>query len=166
MPVIGETTGLEASWSHMIAKATTESASLSTDLNAYLQNLNILQNAASIIRVFSECSESTGSYVQLRPEFEFFPVLPGSNGQVIPLYHFVEVLDELLDYDLVVQELPNLSYSQVGGAISFLRKLSQTNPQNIDLDRIEDEELSSPTAVAELRSALADKETSRVLNRD
>lgn len=150
----------------VIAEANTEWPSLTAELGLYLQNLNILQNAASIVRVFSQCSEETGYHVQIRPDHGFFPVLAGDDGQVIPLYHFVEVLDEVVDYDLVVGELPSLSYSQVAGAISFLRKLSQTNPKNIHLDRLEDDELSSPAFITELRSALADEETSRVLNRD
>jgi hypothetical protein len=165
MPLIGEKTGRELG-SNVIAKANTGTVASSATLEQYLQDLNILQNAASIVRVFSYCSETTGGYVQLRPDCGYFPVLAGADNQMVPLYQFVEALDEVLDYDLLAEELPNLSYSQIGGAISFLRKLSQTNPKNIDLDRSEDlDMLSDPVFMAELKEALADEETSRVLNR-
>jgi hypothetical protein len=56
---------------------------------------------------------------------------------------------------------------QIDGAISFLRKVAQYNPHEIDFDAMEDEEIrSDPAFLDELRRALADKETSRVLNRD
>lgn len=97
----------------------------------------------------------------------YIPMLIGSDNEAVPLYHFVEVMDEIVDYDLVRQELPTLSYAQIGGAISFLRKVSQINPQGADLDILEDMELSEdPAFLDELREALADEETSRVFNRD
>jgi len=125
-----------------------------------------MQSAAQFVHLFSLCSEATGGYIRLKPEHRFFPVLIGDGNTVIPLYEFVEVLDEVLDYDLLLKELPSLSYSHVGGALAFLRRLAQTNPANIDLDQIEDDEmLSSPAFLEELRTALADKETSLVLHR-
>lgn len=103
----------------------------------------------------------------MRPAFHYIPVIIGDGGRAVPLYQFVEVLDEIVDYDSVIAELPHLSYAQVGGAISFLRKIAQFNPRNIDIDYIEDQQLSEdPVFVEELRKALADKETSRVLSRD
>lgn len=93
--------------------------------------------------------------------------LIGADNRTLPLYHFVEVLDELVDYDSVIGELPYLSHAQVSGAISFLRKLAQVNPNNLDPDAFEDEGITGdPVFMDELRKALADKETSRVLSRD
>ncbi len=141
--------------------------SLATNLDEYLKELNAIQNAAQIVRVFSYCSDATGDYVQMRPEYQYIPILIGADNRTTPLYHFVEVLDELVDYDLVVSELPHLSYAQVSGALSFLRRLAQVNPRNIDPDLFDDEEIAEdPVFMDELRKALADKETSRVLNRD
>ena len=140
---------------------------LIADLDDYLKSLNVIQNAAQIVRVFSHCSDATGGYVQMRLEYQFVPILIGDDNNPVPLYHFVEVLDEVIDYDSVREELPNLSYAQIGGAISFLRKISQVNARGVDFDLLEDRELSKDSAfLDELRKALADEETSRVLNRD
>jgi hypothetical protein len=131
------------------------------------QDLLSVQNAAVGISLFSQCNDATGGYVTLDAKFQFIPVLIGADKAVVPLYEFVEVVDGLLDYGAVLQELPALSYPQISGAISFLRKLAQTNPHNVDIDALEDIGLlSSESFLADIRSALADKEISRVLNRD
>ena len=150
-----------------VSKDNTGTSSLTADLELYLKHLYSAQNAAHLVRVFSCCSDATGGYVQLRSQNEYIPVLIGANDQSVPLYHFVEVLDEVLDYDSIIKEIPFLSYSQIGGAISFLRGISQINPKGIDLDALEDQQLSEDSLfLDELRKALADKETARVLNRD
>lgn len=138
-----------------------------TDLDNYLNSLHAIQSAAQVIRIFSHCSYAIGGYVQMRPEYQFIPVLVDLDSNPVPLYRFLEVLDEVIDYDLVREELPNLSYAQIGGAISFLRKISQINPKGIDFDLLEDLELSTNSDfLNEIRKALADEETSRVLARD
>ncbi|MGZ8842598.1 MAG: hypothetical protein ACXW18_02980 [Pyrinomonadaceae bacterium] len=132
-----------------------------------MRSVNTAQQTAHVLVAFSTFSEATGGYVQLRPEYQYVPVLIGDDGEAVPLYHFVEVLDGLVAYDQIRQELPTLSYVQIDGALSFLRRVAQYNPREIDFDALEDEEIrSNPAFLNELRRALADKETSRVLNRD
>jgi chitinase len=158
-----ETTSGAISRQVISSENTAGNSSLTADLERYLKQLTAVQDAAHIVRLFSRCSDSTGGFVTMRPEHYYIPEL----GSSIPLYHFIEVLDEVLDYASVIEELPNLSYAQVGGAISFLRKMAQCNPCNIDIDKIEDEQLSEdPLFLEELRKALADEETSRVLTSD
>ena len=141
--------------------------SLTDDLKRILQSVNAAQQTAHVLFALSQFSEAAGGHVQLRPEYEYVPVLIGDDGVAVPLYHFVEVLDGLVGYDQIKQELPTLSYVQIDGAISFLRKVAQYNPRYIDFDLLEDQEIrSDPAFLNELRRALGDKETSRVLNRD
>jgi hypothetical protein len=120
---------------------------------------------ASVLDTFNEWSRSTGGYVKLQPEHGFVPVLIGNDGVPVALFELVEVLDEIIDYDKLKSEFPNLSYSQINGGILFLRKVAQVNAYDIDWDEIEDEMLEQEYGfLDELRNALADQETSRVLN--
>ena len=164
MPRISDTTERPRQLG-LITRENTGSSLRPADVDRALHQLSALQSATHILHIFSRCAEATGGYVQLRPEHRFFPVLIGKENAVTPLYEFVEMLDEVLDYDLVLKELPTLSYSHIGGAIAFLRRLAQSNPTNIDIDELEDKALSSPAFIEDLRTALADKETSRVLDR-
>lgn len=144
----------------------TGTVSLTDDLNRILRSVGAAQQNAHVLLTFSKLSEATGGHVQLRPEYQYVPVLIGDDGEAVPLYDLVEVLDGLVGYDQIKQELPTLTYEQIDGAISFLRKVAQYNPVEIDFDELEDEETRSPAFLDELRRALADKETSRVLARD
>jgi len=143
------------------------STSLSREVDEWLSRLADAQASAQVVRVLSHCSDITGGYVRMLPEFYCIPVLIGADNQAVPLYEFVEVLEGAIDYDSVIAELPNLTHPQINGALSFLRKLSQFNPRNIDIDSLEDEHIGRDTElIEELRRAVADKETSRVLASD
>lgn len=151
----------------LVVQLGTGGTSLTSDLKRILHSVDAAQQAAHVLLAFSQFSEATGGHVQLRPEYQYVPVLIGDDGEAVPLYHFVEILDGLVGYNQVMQALPTLSYAQIDGALSFLRKVAQYNPRDIDFDALEDEEMrSNPAFLNELRRALADKETSRVLNRD
>lgn len=164
---IHDTTADLANNRQFVFRENTGVGSLTANLDQYLHSLTVAQHAAHMVLVFSHCSDATGGYAQMRPEYHYIPVMMGTDGRMVSLYHFVEVLDEVIDYDLVIAELPHLSYAQVGGAISFLRKIVQLNPRDIDIDALEDAEtIEDPLFMDELKKALADKETSRVLNRD
>lgn len=141
--------------------------SLTTALGNYLSYLSAAQNAAQVVRVFSQYSDATGSFVKMLRDYHYVPVIMGVDNKPVPVYQFIEVLDGVLDYDSVVEELPNLNFSLISGTISFLRKLAQYNPANIDIDRLEDEQLSDDHEfLKQLRTAIADEETSRVLASD
>ena len=164
MPTL-ETTEQRPS-SILIGQANTSGGSITPEIERQIQLLFKMQSAAFTLSLLSRCSDATGGYVQFKPEHQFFPVLIGHGDVVTPLFEFAEVLDEVLDYDLILKELPSLSYSHIGGALAFLRKLALTNPQNIDLDEIEDIALASNSELLQqLRDAFADKESARVLNR-
>jgi len=118
-----------------------------------------------IVEFLNKASESTGNYVQVRPDMSYCPVLIGRDGSTVFLYEFVEVLDGVVDYDKIIQELPSLSYAQIHGAISFLRKMAQFNLAGKDIDELEDEFLAQDeTFIEGLKRALADQEITRVLN--
>lgn len=145
----------------------TDITSLSGDIDRHLRHLNLIQNASAVLRLFSRCSDETGGYIKLRPEYHFIPAIVGSQRTAVPLYEVVEAIEGAVDYRAVINELPELTWAQVAGALSFLRRLVQTNPQNIDIDMLEDEAVTSdPAFLDELRTALADQEVTRVLNRD
>jgi hypothetical protein len=138
---------------------------LTSFIEQYLYDSANTRQAAQAVYLFSKCSDATGGYVQLRPEYKYIPVLVGNDGQPVPLFHVVEVLDEFTDYSQIHNEMPTLSYAQINGAVAFLRKLAQQNPHDIDIDKIEDEVLAHDEVfLEELRSAFADSETTRVLN--
>jgi len=78
------------------------------------------QLVPGVLDLFVKASETTGSHVELSPEFYFCPTLKDNLGRVVPLYEFVEILDELIDYEDIKKELPTFSFAQINGAISFL----------------------------------------------
>lgn len=124
--------------------------------------LSPLQNIALLLY---RASKSTGNYVKLLPKYHFCPALISDDQSVLGLYQFVEVLDEITDYDKIKTELPSLSYAQINGALMFLRKIAQFNIDDADMDDLEDEYIAKdPEFIGELRQALADQETTRVLD--
>src|SRR6266487_2658348 len=160
MPVRSEGTGSLDDL--LVLRGDTAAAPSDTTLtiDRFLRESAHARQSAQMIYFLSRCSDATGGFVQLNPEYQYVPILMGDDGVPIPLYHCVEVLDEFVEYDQVKKELPTLSYSQINGAISFLRKVVQYNPSNIDFDLIEDQKISTdPIYLNELRRALADEET-------
>lgn len=126
-----------------------------------LSNLKVV----SILETFNEWNEATGGHVRLLPELQFCPVLIGDDGNPIPLYELVEVIDGVVDYSEIQAEFPNISFAQIDGAISFLRKIAQFNILGVDFDDLEDEMLAEDEGLLEeLRNALANQEIPRVLD--
>jgi hypothetical protein len=115
------------------------------------------------LELYHHASKESGGKVILDSHHSFLPVLTGTDGRVIPLYKFVEVIDEITDYDQIKQELPTLSFGQIASGISFLRKLVQFNAKNIDIDAFEDHfQETDPDFQASLRASLEDQEDLRV----
>lgn len=122
------------------------------------QNLTVIAGMSSelinktiLFRKFMECSIATGGYVHILPQMSYMPVLIGSDDQPVYLYQLVEMLEGFLDFDTLLAEFPTLNFSQVIGAISFLRKVSQMNAREIDVDELEDH--LDTDFVGELRQA-------------
>lgn len=125
------------------------------------------QLVPNVLDLLVKASEITGSYVELSPEFYFCPVLKDNTGRVVPLYEFVEILDELIDYEDIKKELPTFSFAQINGAVAFLRKIAQFNSADIDIDAVMDEDLvQDQVFLDELRQGLTDQESNYVLNLD
>ncbi len=119
----------------------------------------------SVLEMFSEWNEASGGYVKLLPELRFCPVLVGDDDKPVPLYELIEVIDGVVDYNEIQDEFPGLSFAQIDGAISFLRKIAQFNILGVDFDDLEDEMLAEDEGLLEeLRNALANQEISRVLD--
>ncbi len=139
-----------------------------------LQNLALYREASitsfektALLTTLIECSISAGGYVQLLPEMNYLPALIDSNQNPVFLYEIVEVIDEFIDYDLIQEEYPALTYSQIQGAISFLRKVSQINARDIDIDELEDSiDADNPELLESLRMALNDTEVACVFSND
>lgn len=129
-----------------------------------LNNWHIIQSIG-VVEMLTRVSESTGGYIKLVREYAYFPVLIGSDNKPVPLFKFVEVIDEKIDYDEIREAFPNLSYSQIDGALSFLKKVSQFNSGGIDIDDIEDErDAEDADLLRDLNDGLSNKEIARVLH--
>ena len=113
---------------------------------------------ATMFSILREFSVTTGGFVQLSREYDFLPALIGNDNQPVFLYQLIEAIDEFIDYDSLQKEYPTLTYSQIAGAVSFLRKVAQINSQNIDIDELEDEILAEdPMFLDELRKAFENR---------
>ncbi|MBU3980952.1 MAG: hypothetical protein KJ550_08155 [Proteobacteria bacterium] len=135
---------------------------LATEANG--KNIQI-QEKVILAKYLYEANSYIGNQIILSKEYGFCPGLIDGAKNFIPLFSLIEVVDELIDYDRIIQELPGISYSQINGAISFLRKVAQFNIKNIDIDDTLDDELAANDSfLSELRKAFADKEDTRVLN--
>ena len=77
------------------------------------------------IELFEKASKETGGYVKLIEEADFRPMIIGDDSQYIPLTELLDYIDVKLDYKAAQENFPNLSYSQIDGALSFLRRLVQ-----------------------------------------
>lgn len=116
-------------------------------------SIDVLQRT-SILRSLEEISQLTGGYVRLTPELSYIPALFGNDDKPVFLYHLVEGIDEFLDFNALLAEYPTLNYSQVVGAIKFLRKVSQMNARRIDIDDEEGKfDFDDDAFLRELRTA-------------
>lgn len=132
-------------------------------LRDILRHLNVPSKVAANLELYHRASEDSGSKVIMDQRHGYLPILIGNDGDIIPLYRFVEVIDEITDYEQIEREFPNLSYGQIASAIGFLRKLVQFNTRNIDIDALEDELLAEdPDFQAAIRASLEDQEDLRV----
>jgi hypothetical protein len=101
----------------------------------------------------------------MESETKFLPYLRGSDGEPVYLYNLVEVIEEVVDFDEVLAELPTLTFSQVAAAVSFLRKVAQINSTGADIDSVEDQaDASNPELIEALRNALNEEEGTRVFS--
>ena len=142
-------------------------ATVQTPISLLSSHVNEMRSLIGVIEIFSEISKATGEDVILRQVYDYFPVLVGNDKKPIPLFEFVEILDETIDYEIIKEELPTLSYTQIYNAISFLRKISSVNIRGIDIDEAEelfDEE--DEKLISELKKGFEDKEIKRVLYQD
>lgn len=129
--------------------------------------MSLYQHVANIVTLFNQASNDTGGYVRLAVEYSFCPVLIGNDNTPVPLYELIEVIDESIDYEQLLEDFPNLSYSQIDGAISFLRKIAQFNAKGVNIDDIIDETiLSDRNFVSVLSNSYPSKENNCVLNFD
>ena len=164
--LIQETTALQNQnlWRGLESQRTD---SISGDFAALLGKFHEFQSRVEMVQTLIHLSKSTGSYVQLLETYGFFPVLIGEDKRPVFLFNFMQVLDEQIDYDKVKEELPNLSYAQIDGAVSFLKKVTQLNILGIDINDIENEyELEDAELLDQLKQGLANQEIARVLYND
>lgn len=125
--------------------------------------LNVPPKDAANLELYHRASEESGGKVIMDRQYGYLPALKGNDGALIPLYTFVEVIDEITDYDRMKHEFPNLTFGQIASAIGFLRKLAQFNTQNIAIDELEDSLLENdPVFQAAIRASLDDQEDLRV----
>jgi len=134
-------------------------------LEALDQTTDELSRRLHVLRALEGISKLTGNHVQIVPDFSFMPALIGSDNRPIFLYQIVEAIDEYININGIRGDFPTLNHSQIVGSISFLRRVSQLNSKNLDIDDLEDELLNNdPEFLAALTQAYNDKETVRVLS--
>jgi len=134
------------------------------DLYAFREQLREWSHLTDQVELFAQAREASGNAVVLAPHYSFLPILIGRDQQPIALYRFVEVLDDVVDFDQIQEAFPTLSFGQISGALAFLRKLVQFNTRGVDIDRLEDEAFEgSPEFQAQMKRAVADQEITRVL---
>lgn len=164
---IGETAVLEMDGALSNPDAVVSKAALSIEPNIPSLIGNILRSAMNIVVVgwLTNASRSTGGYVKFLDDHADLPVLLGNDGNPVALFEFIEAIDGAVDYESLREELPTLSYAQINGAISFLRKVAQFNTEGVDIDELEDQEAADDSdLIEELKKAIANQETSRVLD--
>lgn len=161
-----ENTGILTGKAFVVTKDTAPSSDFTIVIDKFLKENAHVQRSAHLVQYLSRCSDATGGYVTFSPQHYYLPMVIGQN-QELPLYSFIETLDEVVDYDAMKEHLPFLSYAQMSGALSFLRRVAQFNVGNIDIDQAEDAAMAEdPGLLDEIRKSLADSETSRVLSFD
>jgi membrane protease subunit (stomatin/prohibitin family) len=145
-----------------IRSSTGSLASDFQDLTVIAEMSSEIINKTVLFRKFMECSLATGGYVHVLPQMGYMPILIGNDDQPVYLYQLIEMFEGFLDYDALLAEFPTLNFSQISGAISFLRKIAQVNSRQIDVDELEDQ--LDADFVGELRQAFGERgNTARVL---
>ena len=152
--------------SHQIQMAAGSTASkLGSHISTFMETTAHYRALMTVLDTFNEWSVDTGGHVQLLQEFSFCPVLMGSDSLPVFLYEFIEIIDETVDYDRIREELPTITSAQIDGAISFIRRLTQFNMKNVDIDGLIDQELTqSNNLLIGLTEGLGDQENNLVLN--
>ncbi len=118
----------------------------------------------AITPLFTTATNYTGGYVKVRPELKSLPFLERKGRSHVYMYHFVDVINGLIDYDEVIDEYPGLSYSQINGAFGFIRRLLQFNTAMVDVDAVENEFCSQDQElIADLRRGFGNGEPNHVL---
>lgn len=149
------------------ANTATVGYDLTKALGQYRMHTACELGLAGVVEFYDVSSVSCGGYAMILPQYSFCPALIGSDDQPVFLFEFVEVIDGLLDYDRIKEEIPNISYAQIDGAISFIRKLLQFNSKSLDIDDLR-EEMSSRNELflGRLRNSLTTSEPASVLDLD
>ncbi|MFH0984295.1 MAG: hypothetical protein V1882_02040, partial [Candidatus Omnitrophota bacterium] len=120
-----------------------------------------------VIEFYNFSSLSSSERVMILPEYSFCPTLIGSDNQPVFLCDMLEVIDELLDYDKIKAEIPTISYAQIDGAISFIRKLLHFNSKSLDIDDLREEmTCQNELFLRRLRNSLTSPEPASVLDLD
>lgn len=104
----------------------------------YSSSLDEINKVFKAIEVFQDISQKSEGEIKLLEKYGFFPVLIGKDQEPFPLYSFIEVLDGLIEYNEILDEIPSITLTQVQNTMTFLRKLTSINIFNADLDELED----------------------------
>ena len=113
--------------------------------------------------LYTKASAETGHFVRQLPNG--LPFVNAKNGDKVLLYHIVEEMEEVINYDELKARLPMLSYGQIAGTIAFLRKLCQFNSQGLNIDDFDDRTIEDDKAFQlALSNSKTDGGSIRVLN--
>ncbi|MBI3968716.1 MAG: hypothetical protein HY329_24030 [Chloroflexi bacterium] len=137
---VATNTNIETAWVQAVSADTTRD--VTPELWAGLrQRGQIMASVSAAMEVFSQASGASHNVVRLLPDYSYLPVLLGSDNRPVLLYQVVEAIDGTLDYSAIQADFPTLSFSQIAGALGFLRKVAQFNLAGVDIDDLEEEHI-------------------------
>lgn len=120
--------------------------------------------ASCVAPMYRSACHCSGGYVKMQRRYKSLALLERKDKSPVFIYQLVQVLDELVDYDEIIAEYPGLSYSQVSGAMGFLRRIAQFNTAGVDVDQVEESHFAEDEElIASLRHAINQGEGKHVL---
>ena len=130
----------------------------------YTGNAHIVIHATdSTLADLQTASKRAGGVVQFPPQYSHVPTLIGSDGEPVLLSRVVEEIETVLDPQDIPDAFPTLSYTQIVGALAFLRRVAQFNTKGLDLDELGDEGIEQSEAFQQaITESLADRQVRRV----
>jgi len=155
---------LDTTPSTLISTNNTSRPNTSSDIAVLRDEITTRSATINVLEFYDIASAKTGGVVLFDQKYGFIPIIVGGDDKPILLYKFIEVLDELVDYDELQAEFPTLTFGQIAGAISFLRTLAQFNGRGIDVEDIENRLIHAETDLqATIEDSLSKQGEVRVL---
>ncbi len=138
-----------------------------SSFETYSPIIDEIKKSINAIELFNEISKKTNDEIKLLDIYGFFPVIIGNDQKPIPLYSIIEIIDGMIDYEQIIDQIPTITLQQIQNTFDFLRKLTSINIFNADIDEIENSlDLNDSELIHFLTNALNDEGKKSVLYHD